>query len=78
MDGQMDRQRDKSDFIGHCPTNGNITATISDHLLTFIKEVGQNLNKKTLYLTILINIEPTYCKLINNMLIFLWILFYKT
>ena len=43
--------------------------------LTFMKEIGQNLNKKTLYLTILIKIGLTYFKLINKMLIFLWIFF---
>ena len=43
--------------------------------LTFMKETGQNLNKKTLYLTILIKIGLTYYKLINKMLIFLWLLF---
>ena len=40
-----------------------------------MKEIGQNLNKKTLYLIILIKIGLTYCKLINQMLIFRWILF---
>ena len=43
--------------------------------LTIVKEIGQNLNKKTSYLTILIKIGLTYSKLINKMLIFLWILF---
>ena len=37
-----------------------------------MKEIGQNLNKKILYLTILIKIGQTYSKLINKMLIFLW------
>ena len=40
-----------------------------------MKEIGENLNKKTLYLTILIKIRQTYSKFINKMLIFLWILF---
>ena len=40
-----------------------------------MKEIGQNLNKKTLYLTILIKIGLTYSKLINKMLIFFCILF---
>ena len=43
--------------------------------LTIMKEIGQNLNKKTLYLTIWIKIGLTYSKLINKMLIFPWILF---
>ena len=43
--------------------------------LTFMKEIGQNLNKKTLFLTILIRIGLTYFKLINKMLIFLWVFF---
>ena len=40
-----------------------------------MKEIGQNLIKKTLCLTILITTWLTYSKLINKMLIFLWILF---
>ena len=40
-----------------------------------MKEIGQNLIKKTLYLTILITTWLTYSKLINKILIFLWILF---
>ena len=40
-----------------------------------MKEIGHNLNKKTLYLTTLIKIGLTYFKLINKMLIFLWTLF---
>ena len=43
--------------------------------LTIVKEIGQNLNKKTSYLTILIKIGLTCSKLINKMLIFLWIFF---
>ena len=43
--------------------------------LTFMEGIGQNLNKKTLYLTIFIKIGLTYFKLINKMLIFLWIFF---
>ena len=43
--------------------------------LGFTKEISQNLNKKDLYLTILIKIGLTYFKLINKMLIFLWIFF---
>ena len=42
---------------------------------TIMKETGQNLNKKIEYLTILIKIGLTYSKLINKLLIFLWILF---
>ena len=73
-----------SNFISPEIISGNITATISDHLpqfslvpknLTIMKEIGQKLNKKTLYLTILIKIGLTYSKLINKMLIFLWIFF---
>ena len=37
--------------------------------LTFMEGIGQNLNKKTLYLTIFIKIGLTYFKLINKMLI---------
>ena len=40
-----------------------------------MKEIDQNLSQKTLCLTILIKIGLTYSKLINEMLIFLWILF---
>ena len=40
-----------------------------------MKEIGQNLIKKTLYLTILITTWLTYSKLINKILIFLWIPF---
>ena len=40
--------------------------------LFIVKEISQNLNKKTSYLTILIKIGLTYSKLINKMLIFLW------
>ena len=40
-----------------------------------MKEIGQNLIKKTLYLTILITTWLTCSKLINKILIFLWILF---
>ena len=80
-----------SNFISPDIISGNITATISDHLPQFsfvpnilsnpptqksiMKDIGQNLNKKTLYLTILIKIGLTYSKLINKMLIFLWIFF---
>ena len=80
-----------SNYISHEIISGNITATISDHLPQFsfvpnilsnpptqksiMKDIGQNLNKKTLYLTILIKIGLTYFKLINKMLIFLWIFF---
>ena len=39
-----------------------------------MKEIRKNLSKKTLYLTILIKIGLTYFKLINKMLIILWIL----
>ena len=35
-----------------------------------MKEIGQNLNKKTLYVTNLVKIGLTYSKLINKMLIF--------
>ena len=38
--------------------------------LPIMKEMGQNLNKKTLYLTILIKIGLTYSKFINKNLIF--------
>ena len=43
--------------------------------LIFMKEIGQNLNRKTLYLAILIKIGLTYFKSINKMLICLWIFF---
>ena len=42
---------------------------------TFMKEIGLNFNKKTLYLTNLIRIGLTYFKLIKKMLIFQWVLF---
>ena len=80
-----------SNFISPDIISGNITATISDHLPQFsfvpnilsnpptqksiMKDIGQNLNKKTLYLTILIKIGLTFFKLINKMLIFQWIFF---
>ena len=80
-----------SNFVSPDIISGNIAATISDHLPQFsfvptilsnpptqkcsMKKIGQSLNKKTLYLTILIKIGLTYSKLINKMLIFLWILF---
>ena len=70
---------------------GNITATISDRLpqfsfvpnilsnpptqKTIMKEIGQNFINKTLYLATLIKIGLRYSKLINKMLIILWILF---
>ena len=40
-----------------------------------MKEISQNLNKKILYLTILIKIALTYFKLINKMLILYGFLF---
>ena len=80
-----------SNFISPKIIPGNITATISDRLpqfsfvpnilsnpptqKTIMKEIGQNFIKKTLYLTTLIKIGLTYSKLINKMLIILWILF---
>ena len=77
-----------SNFISPETISGNITATISDHLpqfsfvpkyfvknLTIMKGIGQNLNKKTLYLTSLIMNWLTHSKLIDKMLIFLWIFF---
>ena len=73
-----------SNFLTHELIYGNISATISDHLLhfylflifcqillaktlTFMKEIGQNLNKKTFYLTILRKIGQTYYELISKM-----------
>ena len=41
--------------------------------LTIMREIGQNLIRKTMYVTILIKIGLTYSKLMNKMLIFLWI-----
>ena len=75
-------------YMSHEITSGNITTTVSDNLphcafvpnilskncLTFMKEIGQNLNTKSLYLPILLKIELTYFKLINKMLIILRIL----
>ena len=43
--------------------------------LTFMKEISQTLNKKILYLTVLIKIALTYFKLINKMLILYGFLF---
>ena len=37
-----------------------------------MREIGQNLIRKTMYVTILIKIGLTYSKLMNKMLIFLW------
>ena len=80
-----------STFISPEIIPGNITATISDRLpqfsfvpnilsnpptqKTIMKEIGQNFINKTLYLATLIKIGLRYSKLINKMLIILWILF---
>ena len=53
----------------------NILSILLPKNLGFAKEISQNLNKKALYLTILIKIGLTYFKLINKMLTFLWILY---
>ena len=53
----------------------NFLPTPSTHKSDYPENISQNLNKKTLYLTILIKIGLTYFKLINKMLICLWIFF---
>ena len=53
----------------------NILSNPSTQKSNYMREIGQNFNKKTLYLNILIKIGLTYSKLINKMLIFLWLPF---
>ena len=53
----------------------NILPNLSPQKSNCYEGDGQNLNKETLYLTILIKVGLTYSKLIIKMLIFLWILF---
>ena len=64
----------KSDHLPKFSFVPNILSNPSTQKSNFLKEIGLNLSKKALYLSILIKIGLTYFKLINKMLIFLWIL----